>query len=335
MGIDLSLIWALIIAFGVMMYVVMDGFDLGVGILYPFVREERDRDVMMNTVAPVWDGNETWLVLGGAALFGAFPLAYAVILSALYAPLMFMLLGLIFRGVAVEFRFKASPERRHYWDKAFIGGSLLATVCQGVALGAFINGLPVVDRVYAGGALDWLAPFPLFCGVGLVVTYALLGATWLIMKTEGTLQEQMRPLACLLALALLGIMAVLSLWMVWGHPQISQRWFALPNLYWLLPVPLLVLLTFIAQIRSINRGDDVKPFLFTLLLVFLGYLGLGISMWPNAIPPSISIWDAAAPPQSQGFMLVGTLLILPLVFVYTAWSYYVFRGKVKHGDGYH
>ncbi len=335
MGIDLSLIWALIIALGVMMYVVMDGFDLGVGILYPFTSDPLERDVMMNTVAPVWDGNETWLVLGGAALFGAFPLAYAVILSALYTPLMFMLLGLIFRGVAFEFRFKASPERRHLWDKAFIGGSLLATFCQGVALGTFVNGLPVVNRAFAGSNLDWLAPFPLFCGVGLIVTYALLGSTWLVMKTEGPLYERMRSLSCTLALLLLAIMGALSLWMIWGHPDISQRWLSTPNLYWLMPIPILTVLTFVALIRAVNQGSHGMPFLYTIVLVALGYLGLGISVWPNAIPPSVTIWEAAGPEQSQGFMLVGTLFILPFIFIYTAWSYYVFRGKVRHDDGYH
>lgn len=183
MGIDLSLIWAVIIIFGIMMYVVMDGFDLGVGILFPFVPGRSDRDVMMNTVAPVWDGNETWLVLGGAGLFAAFPMAYAVVLSALYLPIILMLMGLIFRGVAFEFRFKASERRQHIWDKAFIGGSLTATFFQGVVLGAFISGLPVEGRAFAGGAWDWLTPFSLFCGLALIVAYALLGCTWLMMRT--------------------------------------------------------------------------------------------------------------------------------------------------------
>lgn len=335
MGIDLPLIWAIIIIFGVMMYVVMDGFDLGIGMLYPFFRDEGDRDVMMNTVAPVWDGNETWLVLGGAALFGAFPVAYSAVLSALYLPLILMLMGLIFRGVAFEFRFKAKPAKRHIWDKSFIVGSLVATFFQGVALGAFIEGVPVENRQSVGGALDWLAPFPLFCGVGLVVAYSLLGCTWLIMKTEGTLQERMHDLAKPLALVLLAVIGIVSLWTPLAHPQIAERWFSLPNLFWFLPVPLLVLLTFYGLLRSVARNDHVLPFLLTLALIFLGYSGLGISLWPNIIPPSMSIWEAAAPPQSLGFMLVGALFIIPFILVYTAWSYYVFRGKVKHGDGYH
>lgn len=335
MGIDLSLIWAVIIAFGVMMYVVMDGFDLGIGILFPFVKSEGERDVMMNTVAPVWDGNETWLVLGGAALFGAFPLAYAVVLSALYLPLIFMLLGLIFRGVAFEFRFKAKAAKRHLWDKAFIGGSLTATFFQGVALGAYIDGFEVVDRVYVGGALDWLTPFSLFCGLALIAAYALLGCTWLIMKTEGRLQLQMHDMARPLVFVLLGVTGIVSLWTPLAHADIAERWFSLPNIFWFMPVPLLVLLCTWALLRAVARNANYSPFLLTLTLIFLGYSGLGISLWPNIIPPSISIWEAAAPPQSQGFILVGALFIIPFILMYTAWSYYVFRGKVTEEDGYH
>ena len=335
MGIDLSLIWAVIIAFGVMMYVVMDGFDLGIGILFPFVKSEGERDVMMNTVAPVWDGNETWLVLGGAGLFGAFPLAYSVVLSALYLPLILMLLGLIFRGVAFEFRFKAKADRRHLWDKAFIGGSLTATFFQGVALGAYINGFEVVNRTYAGGPFDWLTPFSVFCGLALIAAYALLGCTWLIMKTEGRLQQQMHDMARPLVFVVLAVTGIVSLWTPFAHPDIADRWFSLPNLFWFMPVPVLVLLCTWALLKSVAENAHYSPFLLTLVLIFLGYSGLGISLWPNVIPPSISIWEAAAPPQSQGFMLVGALLIIPFILMYTAWSYYVFRGKVTQDDGYH
>ncbi|MGA4632571.1 cytochrome d ubiquinol oxidase subunit II [Pseudomonas solani] len=335
MGIDLSLIWAIIIVFGVMMYVVMDGFDLGIGILFPFVKDDSERDVMMNTVAPVWDGNETWLVLGGAGLFAAFPLAYSVVLSALYLPLMFMLIGLVFRGVAFEFRFKAKEHKRHIWDKAFIGGSLAATFFQGVALGAFIEGIPVVNRQFAGGGLDWLAPFPIFSGLGLVAAYALLGCTWLIMKTEGRLQEQMHDMARPLALVLLAVIGIVSIWTPLSHGEIAQRWFSLPNLFWFLPVPLLVLVSFFYLLRSVANYDNTLPFVLTLILIFLGYSGLGISLWPNIVPGSLSIWQAAAPPQSQGFALVGALFIIPFILVYTAWSYYVFRGKVTPDQGYH
>lgn len=335
MGIDYSLIWAVIIIFGVMMYVVMDGFDLGIGILFPFVPDKQDRDLMMNTVAPVWDGNETWLVLGGAGLFAAFPLAYAVVLSALYLPIVFMLIGLIFRGVAFEFRFKADEQHRPLWDWAFIGGSLAATFFQGVVLGAFISGLPVENRGYAGGPLDWLTPFSVFCGLGLIAAFALLGCTWLIMKTGGELQRRMHDIGIPLLGVLLVVIAIVSLWTPLAHARIAERWFSLPNLFWFLPVPILVLICSWALYRAIQRYAHYSPFLLTLALIFLGYSGLGISLWPNIIPPAISIWDAAAPPQSQGFALVGALFILPLVLIYTAWSYYVFRGKVTPDSGYH
>ncbi len=332
---DLSLIWAGIIIFGIMMYVVMDGFDLGIGILFPLVPGARDRDVMMNTVAPVWDGNETWLVLGGAGLFGAFPLAYAVVLDALALPLTVMLIGLIFRGVAFEFRFKVARDRQHVWDRAFIGGSIAATFCQGVVLGAFLDGLPVVDRTYAGEPLAWLNPFSIFCGLALIVAYALLGCTWLIMKTEGALLEQMRKIAQPLILVVLGVIGLVSLWTPLAHPEVAARWFTLPNFFWLLPVPLLVLLCTYRLMCAVKNDTHYKPFLLTLALIFLGYMGLGISIWPNIIPPAISIWEAAAPSQSQAFMLVGAGIIIPIILGYTAWSYYVFRGKITHEDGYH
>ncbi len=335
MGIDLPLLWAVIILFGVMMYVVMDGFDLGIGILYPFFGDKVDRDVMMNTVAPVWDGNETWLVLGGAGLLAAFPLAYSIILSACYLPLMFMLMGLIFRGVAFEFRFKASDARRHWWDKAFIGGSLIAAFFQGATLGAFVQGISVRGRSFDGGALDWLTPFSAFTGLGLIVAYALLGCTWLIFKTSGPLQKRMKEIARPLTLALLVTIGIISLWTPLTHTYIAERWFTWPNLLWFAPVPILVLWCVWLLLRSLRGEPHVAPFLYTLALVFLGYSGLGISLWPNIVPPSISIWEAASPPQSQGFALVGALLIIPLILMYTAWSYYVFRGKVEATDGYH
>ncbi|MDR3468175.1 MAG: cytochrome d ubiquinol oxidase subunit II [Xanthobacteraceae bacterium] len=335
MGIDLPLIWAIIIGFGLMMYVIMDGFDLGIGILFPFVPGRDDRDTMINTVAPVWDGNETWLVLGGAALMAAFPLAYAVILSALYLPLVAMLAGLIWRGVAFEFRFKADATHKPFWDKAFAWGSYIAAFSQGVALGAFIDGFEVTDGAYGGGALGWLTPFSLFTGLGLVIAYALLGSTWLVMKTEGALQQRMRALARPVTIALLIAIVVVSLWTPLAHPQVASRWFSFPNIVFFSPVPVLVLLASGGVVRALRRDTHAAPFVLTLLLLFLGYSGLAISLWPHIIPPAISIWDAAAPPQSMGFALVGALFIIPFILVYTAWSYYVFRGKVSAGEGYH
>jgi cytochrome d ubiquinol oxidase subunit II len=335
MGIDLPLLWAIIIGFGLMMYVVMDGFDLGIGILFPFVRDRADRDTMVNTVAPVWDGNETWLVLGGAALLAAFPLAYSVILSALYLPLILMLAGLIWRGVAFEFRFKADDAHRPFWDKAFAWGSYIAAFSQGVALGAFINGFEVRDGAYAGGLFDWLTPFSLFTGVGLIAAYALLGVTWLVMKTEGELQHRMRSLGRPITLALLAAIAIVSLWTPYTHPAVAARWFSLPNFLFFTPVPVLVLFATWALLKTLGGDSHAAPFVLTLLLLFLGYSGLAISLWPNIIPPAVSIWDAAAPPQSMGFTLVGALFIIPFILAYTAWSYYVFRGKVRLGEGYH
>jgi cytochrome bd ubiquinol oxidase subunit II len=318
-----------------MMYVIMDGFDLGIGLLFPFVPDRGDRDTMINTVAPVWDGNETWLVLGGAALLAAFPLAYSVILSALYLPLILMLAGLIWRGVAFEFRFKADEAHRPFWDKAFAWGSYIATLSQGVALGTFINGIAVTDGAYSGGALDWLTTFSVFTGLALVIGYALLGATWLVMKTEGALQHRMKDLARPLAIVLLLVIMAVSLWTPLSHPGIAHRWFSFPNVLLFSPVPLLVLLATWGIVRALNRDTHAAPFVLTLLLLFLGYSGLGISLWPHIIPPAISIWDAAAPPQSMGFALVGALFIIPFILAYTAWSYYVFRGKVRAGEGYH
>ncbi|MDE1190303.1 MAG: cytochrome d ubiquinol oxidase subunit II [Pantoea sp.] len=333
--IDFSIIWFAIIVFAILMYIVMDGFDLGIGLLFPFNKNPVERDMMVNTVAPVWDGNETWLVLGGAGMYGAFPLAYSVIVDALTIPLTAMLVGLIFRGVAFEFRFKATESHRPFWDKAFIWGSVLATFSQGVSVGAIINGFPVHGRTFAGGYMDWLAPFPLFCGIGLLVAYALLGCTWLIMKTEHELHRKMSALATPLVIALLVIVGLISLWTPFSHEAIAQRWFTRPNLFWFLPVPVLVLVCAWGIVRGVKREAHYSPFLLTLLLIFLGFSGLGISVWPYIIPPSITIWQAASPAISQAFMLVGGLLIIPVILMYTFWSYYVFRGKVKADEGYH
>ena len=333
MSVDLTMIWAGIISFAVIMYVVMDGFDLGIGILFPFFRSKSERDTMMNSVAPVWDGNETWLVLGGGGLMAAFPLAYAVILSALYVPLMLMLIALIFRGVAFEFRFK-SRRLLPAWDAGFAAGSIIATVMQGVALGALIDGIHVEGRIYAGGPFDWLTPFALFTGAALVAGYAMLGCGWLIMKTEGALQRRVfRLMPILSGLVLLAILAV-SLWTPLTHPTVAQRWFTLPNLVYLSPVPLLVALIAGAMLQAVSRRAERSPFLMALALFVLSYAGLGISLWPYVVPPSITIWQAAAVSEAQSFMLVGTILLLPVVLGYTAYSYWVFRGKVTDA-GYH
>lgn len=330
MGVDLPLLWAAIIAVGVIMYVVLDGFDLGIGILFPLFREKEDRDAMMNSVAPVWDGNETWMILGGAGLLGAFPLAYSVLLSALYLPLIVMLLALIFRGVAFEFRFKAEAEHR-WWDRAFAGGSLVATLMQGMALGRFVEGIAIEGRDFAGGPLDWLSPFSIFVGLSLVLGYALLGAGWLVMKTEGILQEKVWELIQPLLYLVLACVAAISLWTPLTDPNIAQRWFSFPETLYLLPVPLLVALIAAGLVMAVRRRREHRPFFLTLALFLLSYLGLAISLWPNIIPPHVTIWEAASPAESQGFMLIGTLVLLPVVIGYSAYSYWIFRGKVRGG----
>lgn len=335
MGIDLPLVWMIIIGFGLMMYVIMDGFDLGIGMLLPLIRNREDRDRMVNTVAPVWDGNETWLVLGGAGLLAAFPTAYSILLSALYFPLILMLIGLILRGVAFEFRFKADDAHKPFWDRAFTWGSFIATLSQGIALGSIINGFTVSNLVFTGGAFDFLSPFSMFTGLCLLVAYALLGATWLVMKTDGFVQGQMRRAAQLLVVVLLVAIAIVSVWTPLAHPGIARRWFSFPNIAFFSPVPILVLFTSWALVRSLRRDGQAKPFVLTLFLLFLGYTGLLISIWPNIVPPSVSFRDAAGPAQSMGFTLVGALLIIPFILTYSAWSYFVFRGKIGTDEGYH
>ncbi|QYK11209.1 cytochrome d ubiquinol oxidase subunit II [Shewanella rhizosphaerae] len=334
-GIDLSIIWAVLIGFGLLMYVILDGFDLGLGILFPLIQDQKERDVMMNTVAPVWDGNETWLVFGGATLFAAFPLAYSVILEALYLPLVLVLAGLIFRGVAFEFRFKASAKSRHWWDKAFIGGSFMASFFQGVALGSYVAGIPVVDRQFAGGDFDWFAPFPLLCGLGLTLTYALLGSTWLLMKTDGMLESKMRHYSRPLAYGLILMIAVVAVWTGWTNPKIAALWLNGSN--WIITacVEVLAVIALGLILSHLRKRHPYKPFVATLLLIILGYFSLMTSIWPKIIPPSVDFWQAASPLSSQLFTLMGVLFILPVILGYTAWGYYVFRGKVQVGEAYH
>ena len=330
---DLTVVWAFLIAFGIAAYVVMDGFDLGIGILFPFFRVGKERDQSMNAIAPVWDGNETWLVLGGGGLLAAFPLAYAVILPALYAPLVAMLLGLVFRGVAFEFRWR-DPAHRRLWDSGFFLGSLIATLAQGITLGALLQGIEVDGRAYAGGWWDWLTPFSLLTGTSLVVGYALLGASWLIWKTEGRLQQDARRFARLLTPLLLIAIGAVSLYTPFVEPKYFDRWFGFPGLLVAIPMPLLVGVVALALWGTIRSPRDWLPFVLTLFLFLLTLIGLAISIWPDVIPGRVSIWEAAAPRSSQLFMLVGAVVLIPLILAYTAWSYWVFRGKVGE-EGYH
>ena len=333
MTLDLTIVWVLIIGFAILAYVVMDGFDLGIGILFPTLAVGPERDHAMNAIAPVWDGNETWLVLGGGGLLAAFPLAYSIILPATYPTMIAMLLGLLFRGVAFEFRWR-DPVHRPYWDAAFALGSLVAALSQGITLGAILQGIRVVNGAYAGGWLDWLSPFTVLTGVSVVLGYALLGSTWLIWKTEGAGQIHARRLAMKLAIATLAAMAAVSIATPYLHYDYWRRWFSMPNVLFTAQVPLLVIITSAIFVWSLRRGAERLPFLMTLALFLLNFVGLGISMFPYLVPRAVTIWDAAAPASSQRFMLVGVAIIMPVIIAYTGWAYWVFRGKADT-HGYH
>ena len=330
---DLTVTWAFIIAFAVFAYVVMDGFDLGIGILFPTFAAGRERDRAMNSIAPVWDGNETWLVLGGGGLFAAFPLAYAVILPATYPLIIAMLLGLVFRGVAFEYRWR-DPGHQRFWDLAFTGGSFVAALAQGMTLGALLQGIEVVGRAYAGSWWDWLTPYTLLTGLGTVAGYALLGATWLIWKLDGEEQAHARKLAIRWGAATIILMGAVSLYNITLNADYAERWLSAPEIYWVAPVPILTAIVALSMLRAILTARNSKPFWLGIALFFLGMSGLGVTIWPYAVPEALTIWDAAAPPRSQAFMLVGVAITLPLIIAYTAWAYWVFRGKVAD-EGYH
>ena len=330
----LPLIWAGIIGVAVAMYVIMDGFDLGIAMLFPFTKDEHERDMLMRSIAPFWDGNETWLVMGGVGLLVAFPLAYAIIMPAFYIPVILMLIGLVFRGVSFEFRGIANTGKSA-WNFAFAAGSVVAAFCQGVILGGLVQGLRVADGQFAGGSFDWATPFGLICGLGVVAGYALLGATWLIMKIDGEIVDRARRWARGLLLVVLGFMVIVSLWTPLSNARIAERWFSLPNFFYLAPVPVLTAFIALTAWRALARGSHVLPFLCAIGLFLLGYLGLAISTYPYLVPPVLTLWQTAAHPDSQSFMLVGTLVLLPLIFAYTAYIYWIFRGKVRPGEGYH
>ncbi len=330
----LPVIWAALIGVAVALYVILDGFDLGIGILFPAFRQERHRDLMVNTVAPFWDGNETWLVLGGGGLLVAFPKAYAVLMPAMYIPIILMLLALVFRGVAFEFRWVARTSKI-WWDRAFWLGSTLAAFFQGMILGSMIQGVTVAGGQFAGGAFDWATRFSVLCGLGVVAGYALLGATWLLIRTEGEVAARARELARWLLLAVLGFMGLVSLWTPIASERIAQRWFSQPNIFYLWPVPLVTALVAWACWRWLDAGREVLPFLAAVGLFLLGYLGLVISWFPYLVPPSLTVWDTAAVPASQIFSLIGTLIMLPIIIGYFVFVYWLFRGKVREGEGYH
>ena len=334
MSLDLVPLWTFLLGLAVFYYVVFDGFDLGVGILYGFARDEAARHTMMNSIAPIWDGNETWLVFGGLGLLAAFPLAFSIIIPGVYFPILVMLLSLVFRGVAFEFRFNG-PLVRRFWDRAFPAGSALATFAQGVVLGSFIQGFRVDGRHFAGGSFDWATPFALLTGVALMFGYGLLGAGWLVLKTEGELQRWSRRAGRICLFAVLVAIAAVSIWTPYAKPQIAQRWFAWPNILFLSPVPIVTAAVALVEWHVLGRRHEMAPFVGAVILFLLSFLGIAISLWPMIVPYHYSLWQAASSESTQAFLLIGTLFLLPVILMYTAWSYWVFRGKVKADIGYH
>jgi cytochrome d ubiquinol oxidase subunit II len=336
----LPVAFALIMAFIILMYVILDGFDLGIGVLFAIERDPVRRDIMVNSIAPVWDGNETWLVLGGSTLYAAFPLAYAVVLTAVYPLIILMLMGLIFRGAAFEFRFRAPTARlRQLWDSAFLWGSVTAAFCQGAILGGVMQGTAIANRAYAGGVFIWLTPFTLFCGVAVVTGYALLGATWMIWRASGKLQSTMRRSARRLGIAMLCLFGIVGIWSPFLNPEFYHRWFIYPGIFATAAAPIAVLTLawfFFVHLRpSHATASDKIPFLCALGWFMVSFAGLGYSIFPNILPPSLNIWQAASPPASELFLLPGVLVMIPIIIGYNAFAYYVFRGKIEPGAHYH
>ena len=334
LSLDFVPIWTVILAVGVFLYVLLDGFDLGVGILYGLAPDTGSRNLMMNSIAPVWDGNETWLILGGVGLLVAFPLAFAIIIPAVYFPVLIMLLALIFRGVAFEFRFRDATHRT-FWDHGFSFGSMLATFAQGVVLGAFIQGFAVEGRAFTGSSFDCFTPFSILTGVALVFGYGLLGAGWLVIKTSGELQQRVRRQGRWCLAGVVACVAVVSVWTPILDPDIARRWLTWPNIVLLAPIPIVTGLVAWATWRAFDRPAEAAPFLGAVGLFLLSYVGIAISLWPMIVPHHYTLWEAASSPKTQAFLLVGTLFLLPTVLLYTAWSYWVFRGKVRADIGYH
>lgn len=333
---DIVLLWAGILAFAILIYALLDGFDLGVGILFPLYRDDQSKKLIVHTIAPVWDGNETWLILGGGGLFAAFPLAYATVLPALYAPVIAMLLALVLRGVSMEFREK-TVRGRTFWSWGFWLGSLTAAFSQGLMLGAFIQGIDIANRTYVGGWFDWLTPFSILCGFAIAAGYSVLGAGWLVMKTEGPTRTLSHRFLMPLSFVMLTLITIISIWIPFLDARLSERWFSWPSLLYLMPIPILVAFIAFKLLAAIRADDnDAKPFAYTISLFIITYVGFGITTYPYIVPHKITIWEAAAPDSSLLFLLVGTVVLIPIILIYTAHTYWVFRGKVSaDSDGYH
>jgi cytochrome d ubiquinol oxidase subunit II len=327
----LALFWAGVIAVAILVYVVLDGFDLGVGILFGTTRDETLRHQMMASIAPVWDGNETWLVVVGASLFAAFPMVYAVFLPAFYLPVLLLLCGLIFRGVAFEFRERGRAGG--LWDWGFFLGSVVAAFVQGAAVGAMIRGIPVANRQFAGGPFDWLAPLPLLCGVGLVLGYALLGAGWLVLKGEGALQDWAWRRVPRLALAMMAVLGVATIAAFLVRQREAGELFTFGARAWGLVFPLLGVAAMAGLFAGVRMRREGWPFAMTALFFLSAFASLAVMFWPYMIPYSVTVADAAAPETSLAFMFWGGVFVLPVIGVYTGVVYWVFRGKLR--GGYH
>jgi cytochrome bd ubiquinol oxidase subunit II len=331
---DLVPIWTFILGVGVFLYVLLDGFDLGVGMLFAFAPDTRSRNLIMGSIAPIWDGNETWLILGGVGLMAAFPLAFAIIIPAVYFPVVIMLLALVFRGVAFEFRYRDS-EHAGFWDHGFSVGSLIATFAQGLVLGAFIHGFHVEGRHFTGSSFDCFTPFSMLTSAALVFGYSLLGAGWLIIKTEGALQAWARRLGRIALIGVLAGIGIVSIWTPMVDPGIAHRWFSWPNIAILAPVPIITAGIALLVWRGLNNDSEAGPFVGAVALFLMSYLGIAISLWPMIVPHYYTLREAASSESTQAFLLVGTLVLLPVILLYTGWSYWVFRGKVRGDIGYH
>jgi cytochrome d ubiquinol oxidase subunit II len=323
---DLPLIFALLAAFGVAIYVLADGFDLGVGILFLFAPRDVDRDLMMASIEPVWDGNETWLVFGGTLLFAAFPAAYYMLLPAFYLPIILMLFALVFRGIAFSFRAQAGRSRK-FWDIAFAGGSVVAAFAQGLVLGGFINGIDVQNGMFSGGPFSFLSVLGVLCGLGLIGGYALMGAGWLIWKVDGPTQVFAREIGHAALIMTTMMMAVVSFWTAFSDPQVAARWFSWPNIVGLAPAPLLTAVVLAATWHALWGRNDARVFLLSIATFLLGFFGLAVSLWPYIVPRHVTIWDGAADPQALWFSGAGLIVILPIVIAYQLHAYWVFRGK--------
>lgn len=331
---DLVPLWTVILALGIFFYVLLDGFDLGVGMLFGFAPDAASRQLIINSIAPIWDGNETWLVLGGTGLLAAFPLVFAILIPALYFPILLMLLGLIFRGVAFELR-QRDGENKRFWDRAFSGGSALAGFSQGIVIGAFVQGFQVDGRQFSGSSFDCFTPFTLMTGAALLFGYGLLGAGWLILKTEGELQLWSRRQARRCLLGVLIAFIVVSVWTPLMDADVAHRWFSWPNILYLSPVPVCIVLLSLWEHRAIaNAASQLAAFVAAVGLFVIAYLGVAISWWPMVIPHHYTLWQAAAAPGTQIFLLMGLVFLLPVILMYSAWSYWVFRGKVRADIGY-